>query len=641
MAWYDELNQGISQPTNKAGSVQELRATMQTQQPTTTKKDKNFWVDQISTAGGIGGSLGGAALGTAILPGIGTIIGGILGGALGSGGGEAIENVATGEKDIMKNVGSEALMGGIFGTPILRSGKALISGGKALVSGAGKTAANTAIKEVLGSKILGAAVKEGVGGTLKKGATTALADAWGIRPGVKVAGKLITPQTAESLQKFAVENIGVSKIGNAKELFSKTVSYLDNIGSSIDNTIKTIPTGKINVKQLATDLTSKLKSGIGTDVKNPIAHDILTRIKSATSADDLWKLRKEIDTNLISWGRSASGAIPGAEQVARTARTTISKALSSVSPEIKALNSQYSKAIKVMDLSAAATKTPKGLKVPGMLGSIGGGTTQSVKAGIGNTMNAVGNGVSSITSKIPQGLVGTAARQIGGRALVGGQPQLDQAIMQQSATSDMPWYQTPTSNTTTSSTQTSPYSKEALMYDMQRDPTNASKYIDYYNQIATIYGGTDSTNKYSSVIAGNISDYQSSLNELSNLASAISTGSGTVDPIMGRIRSANPYDVDQQTLQAMIDKTRQIVGKALEGGVLRKEDEEKYKKILPTTADTKEVAINKISMITAQLNAKMQNYASLVGAGNTTSNSLEDALMQSQNQSNYNNTGSY
>ena len=62
------------------------------QQP---KKQKGFWLDQISTGGGIGGALAGGAAGATIgsaVPIVGTAIGGLagalLGGALGSGGGE-------------------------------------------------------------------------------------------------------------------------------------------------------------------------------------------------------------------------------------------------------------------------------------------------------------------------------------------------------------------------------------------------------------------------------------------------------------------------------------------------------------------------------------------------------------------------
>ena len=44
-----------------------------------------------------------------------------------------------------------------------------------------------------------------------------------------------------------------------------------------------------------------------------------------------------------------------------------------------------------------------------------------------------------------------------------------------------------------------------------------------------------------------------------------------------------------------------MIGKALEGGVLRKEDEEKYKDILPTIGDTEAVALSKINGLEAAI----------------------------------------
>ncbi len=46
--------------------------------------------------------------------------------------------------------------------------------------------------------------------------------------------------------------------------------------------------------------------------------------------------------------------------------------------------------------------------------------------------------------------------------------------------------------------------------------------------------------------------------------------------------------------QAVIDRVKQVIGKALEGGVLRKEDEVKYEKILPTIKDVPSVVTAKL-----------------------------------------------
>lgn len=65
-----------------------------------------------------------------------------------------------------------------------------------------------------------------------------------------------------------------------------------------------------------------------------------------------------------------------------------------------------------------------------------------------------------------------------------------------------------------------------------------------------------------------------------------------------------------------IDLVRQKVGKALEGGVLRKEDEEKYKKILTTINDTPNLSVAKIDSLIGTVETNLDNYTTLqTGAG--------------------------
>jgi hypothetical protein len=52
---------------------------------------------------------------------------------------------------------------------------------------------------------------------------------------------------------------------------------------------------------------------------------------------------------------------------------------------------------------------------------------------------------------------------------------------------------------------------------------------------------------------------------------------------------------EAKSKQAVIDRVRQVIGKALEGGVLRKEDETKYAKILPVVSDHPEVVATKLA----------------------------------------------
>jgi len=82
-----------------------------------------------------------------------------------------------------------------------------------------------------------------------------------------------------------------------------------------------------------------------------------------------------------------------------------------------------------------------------------------------------------------------------------------------------------------------------------------------------------------------------------------------IGPITG-LQRFNPWSKARQ-IQADVDRVKQTVGKALEGGVLRKEDEDKYKKILATLADTPETAIYKIDALISSIQRNIDNYKSL------------------------------
>lgn len=60
------------------------------------------------------------------------------------------------------------------------------------------------------------------------------------------------------------------------------------------------------------------------------------------------------------------------------------------------------------------------------------------------------------------------------------------------------------------------------------------------------------------------------------------------------ITEATGMGADAKSRQAVIDRVKQVIGKALEGGVLRKEDEYKYEKILPTIGDVASVVKTKL-----------------------------------------------
>lgn len=105
-----------------------------------------------------------------------------------------------------------------------------------------------------------------------------------------------------------------------------------------------------------------------------------------------------------------------------------------------------------------------------------------------------------------------------------------------------------------------------------------------------------------------ITQIESALSSLDDLEQKIQDNLQYIGPIKG-LAALNPYSKAKQ-VQSDIDRVRQVVGKALEGGVLRKEDEEKYKKILSTITDTPENALYKLQQLRTALNNNLTNYQS-------------------------------
>lgn len=145
-----------------------------------------------------------------------------------------------------------------------------------------------------------------------------------------------------------------------------------------------------------------------------------------------------------------------------------------------------------------------------------------------------------------------------------------------------------------------------MMQDLQQ---TGGKNITELKTIFDMVKTKDSDKKTSDGAIKIVNDFESGLENIKGLQSEIES-TDLVGPIKG-LAANIPYATGSKTLQAQINVVRQTVGKALEGGVLKKEDEEKYKKILPTMTDTKEVAINKLIQLYTLLERDLTNYKRL------------------------------
>jgi len=110
-----------------------------------------------------------------------------------------------------------------------------------------------------------------------------------------------------------------------------------------------------------------------------------------------------------------------------------------------------------------------------------------------------------------------------------------------------------------------------------------------------------------------------SIQILDNLETSMKANKGLFGPVSGRVGGNNPYDTDAQAMQSELKTSAQLIGKYMEGGVLRREDEIKYEKMLPNLKDTPEVAEKKARLVRKMLEDKQAGEAkALKGSGYST-----------------------
>lgn len=123
--------------------------------------------------------------------------------------------------------------------------------------------------------------------------------------------------------------------------------------------------------------------------------------------------------------------------------------------------------------------------------------------------------------------------------------------------------------------------------------------------------------------AGRLSELRTSLDDLATLEKTLtetpeSTGLGSKIGAMlpNAVTEYTGVGTQAKSRQAVIDRVKQVIGKALEGGVLRREDEYKYEKILPTIGDPKEVVTSKLAGLKTAINQRRERLVeSLSDAG--------------------------
>lgn len=660
--FFDQLNQQLQQRATQGHTFnwddysRMEQAQKLANQPKKQQKG-NFLTSLIPSGGGIAGAAGGAALGSAILPGAGTLVGALLGGALGGGAGKVAENAVEGQKDLGQGVGQEALLNGVLGAGPLR----LIKGGVDVARGvkAGSSLADAVTQA--GSKAVNGSIKATVGNKLTKASNDLV-----------VKNFRLTPSQLNNFKnKFGEDASQVIKKYNlvgkdASAISENAIKPLQGEFDSITQNIPALPTSdvlkafKSKYEPLINSAVED-KQAIGQQLKQQ-ADSLAKKYGAEIPSNELAGVRQEFDSLVNYADKAANPSRYGVNKMSADAiRTALQQTAdkaglkASNGMTFKDVGKELSKLHQLTDNIAKQEQLGRGSNPLGLstllgggVGSIGGAPgaiggaamVSALNSGAAKKVaaNAVGQLGEKLTEKAatsnPFG-VGKIAGRIAPVGLMGGLDQLsspNQDTATQNPTTSAPNMNDPMNanmsqdyNTSQDmSTPQSPYSQENLLYDMQRDPQNADKYLSYYKSVSSVFDAQQP--KLSSATAGAITDMYKGLQTLQDLKGMVTGGDYAGGVVQGNVRNLNPFDNQFKQQQAMVDTARQVVGKALEGGVLRKEDEEKYKKILPTMQDAPDVAASKLDYIQGIISSNLQQYSSLVGGGN----SLEDALMGAQ-----------
>ena len=585
-----------------------------------------FITRNLPTIGSVLGSVLAAPLG-----GIGAVGGSAAGGALG----EVLRERLTGEKTRGSKVGKEALLGGLGGLGgevIGKVGSSVAS--KLLGKGAATAAEETASK--------------GATGFLKRKATNAVlqttpsATAKAAELGRDlqgIAGKWLPKLGTnydEVLGSVASKGNGGSlgaALSDAEKVIQSTATTAGNnvriSGDEIINGLKSelkSMRGQLGSEEKAKALqsvidqaTKKYKNGV--TVKQALgtlreANSKFGKSILETTGDAVAKSAQKIEANTLR--ASLKNMFPDIAGALDTQAEVLT--LKPILADARAKVASGKLSVGRLDITRPGTIIDALMNNPTAAGKVLSGASGVERAG--GVLGMVGN----TASRLP----GTPAMALGNvstRVLEGGTPE-------QSGTTPTAGIPIPgtSSSTTTKTTGNALLTKDQISQLMLQDlMTTGGKYQSVLQGISDMIDASTSGNdtlSLSDTAIKQVNDTKSALGSLQGLSQTLAANEGTTGPILGSLRVLNPYDSTARTVQAEIDRVRQVVGKALEGGVLRKEDEDKYKKILPTIKDTPTVAQEKIRQLYTRLSTDLENYVTTQrtygkGAGQTSGISLE------------------
>lgn len=126
--------------------------------------------------------------------------------------------------------------------------------------------------------------------------------------------------------------------------------------------------------------------------------------------------------------------------------------------------------------------------------------------------------------------------------------------------------------------------------------------------------GTMNVKPVSQTIALQLSSTEQGIKMLDNMVENSPSFKTLSNSPLDKLRALNPWDEDVKSFDQLVATTKQVIGKGLEGGVLRKEDEVKYEKILPKLGEPLNIRERKAQQLRDMLVNKYNTDISSLGA---------------------------
>lgn len=490
----------------------------------------------------------------------------------------------------------------------------------------------------------GAKGAEAAAGTAAK---TAAAAPKGAAPGLYGTGQRLLEKSS-GLQ-IGKEVGDISKLQEANELFrrhgitgtprqqlGKIQTTMNQLGRQVEDVLATKPVA-LKGTSVRTTVNAATKDPLKfadldlttSGAKNALkAHS--AKFSKLGDAQSINKYVKKLNPVAIrAQDKLYRGITPtGAEVAALAAKRAGDEVLSSKIPEISPLKKEMAILFeRNPEVTALAQKAPRQQQILGTTLPVPQGAIKGAESLGGRALTALGG--PSIPARITRQIGGQVGRRAVVKPFVGGeQPpseeaDLEDVILQQEqfgapAAADF--------GGGLEQPEQSPYTRESLAADIQRDPKNAAKYLDYYKNLQEVF--TPAVPKLSMTQQKGLLQAQNAASLVDQLEGAYQELGGGQGRLGGGLRSVaaaagfdNPVDYYNQVRES----TAAILARAFgEVGTMTDADIKRAVARLPKVTDTPEVANRKLQDIKQLIGSVYQNT---LQTGGSAGGNLEEALL--------------